>query len=315
MTHGRYSNKVGKRFGKLVVIERMHKDVRGQLYVKCLCDCGNTKVIRSNHLGVGGAIRSCGCIHKESFKHINRSKDMTGQRFGQWSVMSRAENVNNGSAAWLCRCDCGVERVISATSLRSGMSKSCGCFQKSQEYTKKFGEDLLGRRFGRLEVINRLRREDKPGSHWVCKCDCGKVVHTSAKILKAGHRVSCGCKRVERLKSMVGPLNNLWNPSLTDAERKEQRDGAMVGHWRKAVLGVFGPACVICESTKDPRAHHIEAWKGHKDRRFDTDNGVVLCAACHKQFHSEHCRKDAGLAELMAFMEKKLGTEPRYVAA
>jgi hypothetical protein len=30
---------------------------------------------------------------------------------------------------WLCRCECGTERPVQTTALRSGHSKSCGCFK------------------------------------------------------------------------------------------------------------------------------------------------------------------------------------------
>lgn len=55
--------------------------------------------------------------------------DLTGQRFGRWVVVSRS--VNQGSAAaWLCRCECGVERVVLGGRLRSGTSRSCGCLAR-----------------------------------------------------------------------------------------------------------------------------------------------------------------------------------------
>lgn len=52
---------------------------------------------------------------------------LTGQRFGRWLVLSRAENNEYNQTMWLCRCDCGVEKVVLSPSLRSGKSKSCGC--------------------------------------------------------------------------------------------------------------------------------------------------------------------------------------------
>jgi len=51
--------------------------------------------------------------------------DLTGQRFGKLLVLRRCGS-KNGHAAWLCRCDCGNEKIMSASSLRSG-TKSCGC--------------------------------------------------------------------------------------------------------------------------------------------------------------------------------------------
>jgi len=56
---------LGKRFGMLKVIEYVgiHSTRRYALW-KCLCDCGNTKVIQSTHL-VRGKSRSCGCFHNK----------------------------------------------------------------------------------------------------------------------------------------------------------------------------------------------------------------------------------------------------------
>lgn len=51
--------------------------------------------------------------------------DMTGQRFGRWTVLEHA-----GGTRWLCRCDCGTEKPVSGDTLRSGRSKSCGCYAK-----------------------------------------------------------------------------------------------------------------------------------------------------------------------------------------
>lgn len=33
----------------------------------------------------------------------------------------------SGGSSWVCECECGVTRVVDGRSLRSGVSKSCGC--------------------------------------------------------------------------------------------------------------------------------------------------------------------------------------------
>lgn len=56
--------------------------------------------------------------------------DLTGQRFGRWTVIERAPAKVTGRQAttmWLCRCDCGNAKVVSGTNLKNGASKSCGC--------------------------------------------------------------------------------------------------------------------------------------------------------------------------------------------
>ncbi len=56
--------------------------------------------------------------------------DMTGRRFGQLTVVSRAPKRDNTRAAfWLCKCDCGGTKVANGPNLRQGSVKSCGCLR------------------------------------------------------------------------------------------------------------------------------------------------------------------------------------------
>ena len=52
--------------------------------------------------------------------------DLTGQRFGYWKVLERA-NKSGKQAYWLCKCDCGKIKTVSSSTLRNGTSRSCGC--------------------------------------------------------------------------------------------------------------------------------------------------------------------------------------------
>lgn len=54
--------------------------------------------------------------------------EMTGQRFGRLTVISRGEKRGKYTGAfWLCKCDCGTMTTVSGNSLRKGETKSCGC--------------------------------------------------------------------------------------------------------------------------------------------------------------------------------------------
>ena len=53
--------------------------------------------------------------------------DLTGNRFGQWTVIAWASKDTYGHNFWHCRCDCGTERAVAGYRLKSGVSKSCGC--------------------------------------------------------------------------------------------------------------------------------------------------------------------------------------------
>lgn len=67
--------------------------------------------------------------------------DLSGKKFGRWTAISYAGPKDG--ATWLCRCDCGTERVIRATNLKS-WSGSCGC--KQREIAKETASSLASRR-------------------------------------------------------------------------------------------------------------------------------------------------------------------------
>ena len=64
-------------------------------------------------------------------------QDMTGQTFGRWTVLSRADDYRPGIPRWLCRCSCGNSGIVTAGILKSGGSKSCGCFNRDVHRTMK----------------------------------------------------------------------------------------------------------------------------------------------------------------------------------
>jgi hypothetical protein len=57
---------------------------------------------------------------------------LIGQTFGRLTVIGNAPNyVSPGGqrhSQWLCRCECGIEKILKGSDLRSGAIKSCGCW-------------------------------------------------------------------------------------------------------------------------------------------------------------------------------------------
>ena len=63
-------------------------------------------------------------------------KNLKNMRFGRWLVLELDSYYKpkgtrgKGHDMWLCRCDCGNQKVVAGRSLVGGCSKSCGCLQK-----------------------------------------------------------------------------------------------------------------------------------------------------------------------------------------
>lgn len=50
-----------------------------------------------------------------------------GLKFGKLTVVMQCAERLHGSIVWLCKCECGGEKKVSATHLRNGHTVSCGC--------------------------------------------------------------------------------------------------------------------------------------------------------------------------------------------
>ena len=73
--------------------------------------------------------------------------DMTGQTYNWVHVDSRAENSDAGQAMWNCTCLlCGKKFIALGKYIRSGNTKSCGCYRKQVVHDKLF-EDITGQQF------------------------------------------------------------------------------------------------------------------------------------------------------------------------
>lgn len=139
--------------------------------------------------------------------------DITGQTFGRLTVIKENGKDNNNKIFWLCRCECGTEKNIRGSDLRSGKILSCGCLNKerTKEASKKrseekknnpsFYNDLTGQIFGKLTVlefdregtIQKREQLNNKFSYWKCQCDCGNIVTVCSTNLTNGKTKSCGC--------------------------------------------------------------------------------------------------------------------------
>lgn len=95
----RFIDLTGKRFGKLLVLERYGYGARGaQITWKCRCDCGVEIVTQGSHLR-NGASMSCGCNRAErsatvNLKHGHNRKGKRTQTYRAYhNMINRCTNV------------------------------------------------------------------------------------------------------------------------------------------------------------------------------------------------------------------------------
>jgi len=156
---------------------------------------------------------------------MKKGRDLTGERFGRWTVLEKEEG--KGAAKWLCRCSCGTQRAVAAKNLLAGVSTSCGCLTK--ERTARV--DLSGQRFGRLTVVGRSEQD---GEKWRCLCECGRQCDVLQSSLRSGKRTSCGCdskKGRHRVKDISGERFHMLT-ALYPTQRREGNNGSVIWYCR-----------------------------------------------------------------------------------
>ena len=77
---------------------------------------------------------------------MGKFEDLTGQRFGRWTVIKQAERNKQQQICWLCKCDCGNESSVTTSSLKSGNSKSCGCLKTEKTIQRSITHGLKNTR-------------------------------------------------------------------------------------------------------------------------------------------------------------------------
>lgn len=60
----------------------------------------------------------------------SRAIELTGQKFGRWTVTGPSHRTERRRFYWACICECGNEKAVLSDVLRSGKSRSCGCLQR-----------------------------------------------------------------------------------------------------------------------------------------------------------------------------------------
>lgn len=124
---------------------------------------------------------------------MNNFIDLTGQTFNYLTVIEKGKKSNHGYY-WKCKCKCGNLIEVRGDCLKSGKSKSCGCYQKEKikEIGHKNAKDLTNMRFGKLIAIEPISERKRGNIVWKCKCDCGNEHYATSAVLLRGDTLSCG---------------------------------------------------------------------------------------------------------------------------
>lgn len=190
---------------------------------------------------------------------VGRAQDLTGQKYGKWTVLYRIQNPTARKTAtyWLCQCECGTIKPVDAISLTKHRSTSCGC--SIEDKRESFIQEQIGQKIGHWTIIG-------PGSTnrtFMCECDC--EAHTRKEMRKDSMQISQGC---EMCTTAANKLQNLI--------------GKKFGHWTVLEKGSIQGCHIMWLCECDCSAHIKKEIDGYKLR-----SGKTLSCGCDSRSNGE----------------------------
>lgn len=95
----------------------------------------------------------------------------------------------------IVKCPCGNIFDTHKFNVLNGGGKYCSknCMNKHRGDFIKEKDNLTGKRYGKLTVIELSKMSKHNTRQWKCICDCGKEKIIEGQSLKNGNTKSCGC--------------------------------------------------------------------------------------------------------------------------
>lgn len=193
-----------------------------------------------------------------------------GAVFGGWTVLAHENSA--GRWRYRCRCECGHEKLVIGTYLRSGRSTACASCASHKRTTHR--PMVIGERHGRLVVVELLS-----GKSCRVLCNCGSERVVAPGNLRSGATRSCGClakeykgapkthgaSRTKLYRVYRGMLQRCNNPNTVHYKNYGGRGITVCARWAESFEA-------FRSDMGEPPADHLSLDRIDNDRGYEPGN-------------------------------------------
>ena len=206
-------------------------------------------------------------------------------------------------------CKCGGKITTTLSNLRR--MKGCKQCTSNKKKTYREIEAIFQARHCVLLTTEAEYTNSRHKIHYRCSCGTDTMITPHAFLagqscFNCGRRKRSGQNHRNFRKGHLfrGSNNPNWNAALTDEERdlRKHRGDHCYKEWRRAVYERDNFTCQKCKKRGgDLNVHHIENFSACPHLRYEVDNGITFCEACHTNFHKRYGKYNNHLGQVQEF--------------
>ena len=119
--------------------------------------------------------------------------DLSGQKFGKWTILEKDSNPpNKRYAYWICKCECGTIKSCKSWDLRNNKTSSCySCSLGENQSLEKIGTFIEAFKITEYLGLRHIGKTKRRYGFFRGVCVCGKSIERKYSDFQKSQ--SCGC--------------------------------------------------------------------------------------------------------------------------